>query len=103
MNQSREKGEDDGAGRLLCGAQWQAAVVDTVPHDDDVIVLQKAAAILDLVTYFPVLENDHFQVVGPVLGNLMPAIHDQETHVDRVGVGERPDVELLRVDLAVDQ
>ena len=37
-------------------------MVDAVPHYNDVVFLQSAAAILDFVTYFAVLEYDHFQV-----------------------------------------
>jgi len=102
MDQLREKRKDHGAGGLLRSGQRQAPVVDAVPYHNDVVLLHKAVAILDFVTYFSELENDDFQVVGPVLRYLMPAIHDEEAHVDRVGVGERPDMELLRVNLAVD-
>src|SRR5579871_5979405 len=42
-------------------------------------------------------------MIGPVLGDFMATVHEQEADVDGIGTGERPHVELFRVNLAVDQ
>ncbi len=81
----------------------QTAVADAVAHHNNVVLVHRADTIFHFVAKFAGLENHHLEMIRPVQRYVMPAIQDQEANVDRIRVGERPDVIFLRVDLAVDK
>jgi hypothetical protein len=78
-------------------------MTDAVPHHDDVVLAHRAGTILDFVAQLTRFENDHFEVIRPMHGDIVAAIQDQESHIDRACVGEGPDVRFLSVDLAIDK
>lgn len=79
-------------------------MMDTVPDNQNIVLPDFAEILLHLVSEFAGFEHNDFEVVRTVHRNGIPAVEDQETHIDGIRLFlEWPDVKTLAADLSTDK
>jgi len=89
----------------LRGGQGEAAVAQTVSHHNDVVLAHLTTLVFDFVPQPAGFENDNFEVIGTMKGNdvAVSTIQNQEAHIHRIAVTERPDMQAVATDLPIDK
>jgi hypothetical protein len=99
----RQEREDYGPGFGLSCGQRKAAMANAVANDDDVVLADFVAVVINLITQLARFEDDYLKVIGPMDGHITPAVKDQKSNVDGIGIAKGPHVQAITTDLPVNE
>lgn len=72
-------------------------------NDDDVVLADFVAVVVDLITQLARFEDDYLKVIGPMDRHIAPAVKDQKSNIDGIGIAEGPDMQAITTDLPINE